>query len=344
MVSLLDITETEATLLDGDDLVSAPSVQDLFADLSEGQRAVALLLPASLVRARQIEVDVPLSAGAPLLITHTHVNAALETLRHAAEGPGTACLYCAPLGFALDGRRGHFDPVGQRASALTVNAVTLSVSLKALMPLERQIKAAGGTLVDSVTPHLAVTALIPSAQDGAAVHIGHNATVVSVLAHGQLVATGTARIGARHFIGDVMKAFDLTATQARPLVDQFFDPDSSGPLDELTEKVIRARLEEWAEHCAAILVSALMVSDITLSGMYADQPVLRDRFRKTLMATKNGSQPRIIEGAASRRPLLHGAAAVLKGEGPIAPQGATFTLAPSQSRGRQVIDWIQAHF
>ncbi|MEM9422585.1 MAG: hypothetical protein AAF986_08780 [Pseudomonadota bacterium] len=346
---LLEIVTTGASLLEGGELSTAPTVQALLTKRAQADRAVALLLPASDVRARQMEVDVPIGFGnAGTLITHRHVDDALLQLRRAAEGIGGACLYCEPLGFALDGKAGHVDPVGMRAGTLSVSAMTLTTTIQSLVPLEQEIKAVGGVLADSVTPHLAATALFEGDDSGAIVYLTHGETVIAVVDHGQLTVAGTARIGRRHFIGDVMKSFDVTATQARPLVDQFFalGEDEPGEPDELTQKVIRARLEEWAEHCATILKAAPGLSRLVIGTDGGGQiPVAFANALEGLIAPRSGKGKSLtVTCLCGDKTLLHGAAEVLRGAGPVAPQGATFTVARPQNRGQQVLSWLQAHF
>lgn len=311
---------------------AAELIKRVLADIGQPASPVTLLLPGRLIRGRRICVNIPVGG----VVTHTSVSRGLAALQREAEGPGAACLYCQPLDYALDGVVGAHDPVGQVAEQLTVSAVAMSVPFRILLPFERALGAAGSALEDVISPQIATAAAALGDQGtGTVVHIAHGETIVTATEDHRLMATGVVRIGARHVFGDVMAGFDLTATQARPLVDALLT--STAPADgDLQAEVVDARLAELAERCAAVLDGIDAPAPRWLTGPLASSV--------RVQAALSAGIPTIAHGPGLPDAIMTGAAAAVAGQTGFPLMRATFAERPQQSRTGRVVRWLHNHF
>lgn len=311
-------------------------IAELLSELNALGQNVTLVLPGRAVRARRFSVDLPVEGT----VRQEHVERSIAAMEEHALPHRHACLYHAPIGYLIDGERGDVDPLGHQGEILSAEAISLSAAMNSLVQFEQVIGEAGGHLCDILAPHLAAAAFaLGTKRHGLVIHVDHGETVFTQVRQQQLEAAGTLPIGYRHLISDLMKTCELTASEARRLVNEALHSDH--PEDASIWPVLECRLSELAEAVTIALKGVPeLAGTVHLQGSIGKAPAVKDVFAEALGNCRVTGGPSLPK---DRSAILMGATRVLQGEWGERPAVA-FRTQPAISMPDRIVQWLRTHF
>ena len=223
-------------------------IAGLLGEVESPPSTAWLVLPPGSTPLRRVEVELPIDRA----VQHGQVADALARARTALSDDGrSAVLACRPTGHAVDGDAGEGDPTGRRGRLLTVEVTALSAPLGFLSAMEHAGSGAGLSLDGVVTAGEALAAVCLPDGEGAAVHVGHGATLAVAARGGTITHQASVPLGRRHLEQDAAEVSALERDAAREAVARVL----AGANDPAAP-AIRARLAEIRDLLAAARAAA----------------------------------------------------------------------------------------
>ena len=214
---------------------------------------VTLVLPPGAATLARVVTEVP----TPGTVTGRTVEEAIARAREAVSKPGRAILCCRPYAYAADGQMSAEAPLRARPRTLSVHAASLSASLARLSAYDAALRPL--TLAGVVTAAEAAGAALLPDGEGAAIRVGHDATLAVALTAGVVTAQAHVPVGRRHLEGDLAQARALEPAEAARRTDAVLSETSS---DDGAIAAVGARLDELS----ALLETATERDGLDLTG------------------------------------------------------------------------------
>ena len=237
---------------DGAPTGAVPRVASRLAD-ELGASAVTLVLPPGAATLARVVTEVP----APGAVTGRTIEEAVAKAREAIARPGHAVLSCRPYAYAADGETTAEAPLRARPRRLSVHAASLSAPLAVLSAYDAALRplALSGVVTAA---EAAGAALLPDGE-GAAILVGHDATLAVALTAGFVTAQAHVPVGRRHLEGDLAQARALEPAEAARRTDAVLSGTSS---DDVAIAAVGARLDELS----ALLTASAERAGLDLTG------------------------------------------------------------------------------